>query len=335
MTTHVTSFNATLTSSDHGKIENRSAAWDAVRDASLAQTGGATVDPVICDAFASQHAWTQKYCADVDRLGGKGTRTLAVVPIGANHAQILAGGQALIRGFTLAETNIGGFPQVAFLRGDCAGLILLMREEGSDQLFTLGIRNSFRPAVGRAAVNGEYGLLESLAGMIDLPTGSISGGKFVLPPTPVFQTMLKEIKEETGGFELDPSTLINLSEWQHKKRMGLSSFRPGDEKTAANPLTPGGSDEMVHLFGGVVVLPAGSIKKLHGARGGAADEGESTLVQMIRIEEAIYMFADVKWLAGYTLLQAWQKEQMAAAVAIVTGGGGRVHCMCDSGVCTC
>ena len=310
---------ASAAAGSQGSIESRSAAWSAMRDASLAQTGGATVDPMICDAFGAQHAWTQKYRTGVERLGGKDMRTIAIAPIGANHTQILAGGQTLTRGFTLAETNIGGFPQVAFLRGDCAGLVVEFWETGSDQKFTFGIRNSWRPAVSRASVKVdgkevEAGLLEALAGMIDL--ASSSSGKFVFPSAGPLSVMLKEIEEETGGaLKLDPAQLVNLSEWQNNKRKGLSSFRPGDERTTANPLTPGGSDEHVHLFGCAVELPVGSIKKLHGAQGGEASEGESTLVQVIPIEEAPFMFADVKWLAGYHLLQAWMKEQAAA------GGG--------------
>jgi len=318
---------ASAAAGSQSSIESRSAAWSEMQKTSLAQTGGATVDPMICDAFGAQHAWTQNYRTGVERLGGEKMRILAIAPIGANHAQILAGGQTLARGFTLAETNIGGFPQVAFLRGDCAALITEFWEKGSAQRFTFGIRNGWRPAVSRASVKVdgkevESGLLEALAGMIDKVNklASSSSGKFVFPSTGPLSVMLKEIEEETGGaLKLDPSQLVNLSEWQNNKRKGLSSFRPGDERTTANPLTPGGSDEHVHLFGCAVELPVGSIKKLHGAQGGEASEGESTLVQVIPIEEAPFMFADVKWLAGHNLLQLYMKEQAAAPAA---GGGG-------------
>jgi hypothetical protein len=263
-------------------------------------TVGATADSLVCAAFAAQHQWTQNYVAGVKALGGD-PRFVAVAPIAATHEKVLAGyapGE-LVRGFVLAEAHVGGFPQVAFIRGDCAAVIFDIHEEGSDVSYTLGVRQ-MRPAVGRA------NLLETVAGMVDLTAGA-GAGSFVLPANAVFANIQKEVLEETGGaLKLDPSTFINLSAWQHRKRTGLASARPGDELTAASPLTAGGSDEKVHLFACCATLPRGSLKAINGARGGAVGENESTLVQVLPMSEAIFAFADVKFLSAYALLQAYK-----------------------------
>ena len=266
--------------------------------ASIAQKTGATTDPLVCARFSDQHQWTQNYVAGIKALGGE-PRIIAVAPIAATHEKVLAGyapGE-LVRGFVLAEAHVG-FPQVAFIRGDCAAVIFDIREEGSDVSYTLGVRQ-MRAAVGRA------NLLETVAGMVDLPAGG-GAGSFVLPANAVFANIQREVLEETGGaLTLNPSTFINLSAWQHAKRTGLASSRPGDELTAASPLTAGGSDEKVHLFACCATLPRGSLKAINGARGGA-EENESTLVQVLPMSEAIFAFADVKFLSAYTLLQAYK-----------------------------
>ena len=273
--------------------------------ASTTQKSGATADPLVCNAFAAQHQWTQNYVAGIKALGGSSSggcspRFVAVAPIAATHEKVIAGyapGE-LVRGFVLAEARVGGFPQVAFIRGDCAAVIFDIREEGSDISYTLGVRQ-MRPAVGRA------NLLETVAGMVDLPAGG-GAASFVLPATAVFANIQKEVLEETGGaLKLDPSTFVNLSAWQHGKRAGLASARPGDELTAASPLTAGGSDEKVHIFACCATLPRGSLKAINGARGGEAGTHENTLVQVLPMSEAIFAFADVKFLSAYALLQAY------------------------------
>ena len=266
--------------------------------ASIIQKVGATVDPLVCTAFAAQHQWTQNYVAGIRALGSE-PRIVAVAPI-ATHEKVLQGyapGE-LVRGFVLAEAHVG-FPQVAFIRGDCAAVIFDIREEGSDESYTIGVRQ-MRPAVGRT------NLLETVAGMVDLTAGA-GAASFVLPANAVFANIQREVFEETGGaLTLDPSTFINLSAWQHAKRTGLASARPGDELTAASPLTAGGSDEKVHLFACCATLPRGSLKAINGARGGAVSENESTLVQVLPMSEAIFAFADVKFLSAYALLQAYK-----------------------------
>jgi len=259
---------------------------------------GATSDPLICGAFAEQHQWTQNYADGVRALGGGDPRYVAVAPIAASHEKVLKGyaPDEAVRGFVLAETHVGGFPQVAFIRGDCAAVIFDIREEGSDVSYTLGVRQ-MRPAVGRA------NLLETVAGMVDL---NKSEAAFVLPVNAVFANIQKEVLEETGGaLELNPRTFINLSAWQHEQRMRLASARPGDAATQASPLSAGGSDEKVHLFACCATLPRGSLKAINGARGGAEGEHESTLVQVLPMSEAIFAFADVKFLSAYALLQAY------------------------------
>ena len=270
----------------------------SIVDSGIAQKTGATADQMVCTAFAAQHQWTQNYAAGIKALGGGDPRFVAVAPIAATHEKVLKGyapGEP-VRGFVLAEAHVGGFPQVAFIRGDCAAVIFDIREEGSDVSYTLGVRQ-MRPAVGRA------NLLETVAGMVDL---NKSEAAFVLPVNAVFANIQKEVLEETGGaLRLDPSTFINLSAWQHERRLRLASARPGDEATGASPLTAGGSDEKVHLFACCATLPRGSLKAINGARGGAEGEHENTLVQVLPMSEAIFAFADVKFLSAYALLQAY------------------------------
>ena len=279
--------------------DHRIAAWDAARDAAIVQKAGATADPLVCAAFGAQHQWTQNYADGVRALGGEEPRYVTVAPIAATHEKVLTGygPDELVRGFVVAEARVGGFPQVAFIRGDCAAVIFDIREEGSDVSYTIGVRQ-MRPAVGRG------NLLETVAGMVDLKG---VGASFVMPANAVFANIQKEVLEETGGaLTLDPSTFINLSAWQHEQRMRLASARPGDEGTGASPLSAGGSDEKVHLFACCATLPRGSLKAINGARGGAVGEHESTLVQVLPMSEAIFAFADVKFLSAYALLQTYR-----------------------------
>ena len=258
---------------------------------------GATTAPDVCSAFAAQHPWTQYYINGIHSLGGKNTRFLAVAPIAATHEKVLSGyaSHEVVRGFVFAETHVAGFPQVAFIRGDCAAVIFEIREEGSDLTYTLGVRQ-IRTAVGRS------NLLETIAGMIDLVRGT-----FVLPANAVFANIQHEVLEETGGaLTMDTSTFINLSAWQHERRAHMASLRHGDMLTDASPLSPGGSDEKVHLFACCVTLPPGSLRAINGARGGSEKEAEHTLVQVLPMSEAIFVFADVKFLAAYALLQAYK-----------------------------
>jgi len=260
---------------------------------------GATTATDVCSAFAAQHPWTQYYIHGLHSLGAKNTRFVAVAPFAATHEKVLSGyaSDEVVRGFVLAETHVAGFPQVAFIRGDCAAVIFDIREEGSDITYTLGVRQ-MRSAVGR------YNLLETVAGMIDLVRGT-----FVLPANAVFANIQKEVLEETGGsLTLDTSTFINLSEWQHEHRAHMASLRHGDMLTAASPLSPGASDEKVHLFACCVTLPPGSLRAINGARGGCEKEAENTLVQVLPMSEAIFVFADVKFLAAYSLLQAYKAQ---------------------------
>ena len=253
-------------------------------------TRGATSNTEVCRAFAAQLPWYQRYASGIARLGGSVPVPVACCPIANTHEEIL-NGVPNPRGFVMSSTTCGG-PTVTFIRGDCAACIFILREEGNDTVYTLLVRQ-LRPAVGRS------NLLETVAGMIDL-----SAGTFALNAGAVGDRIRREVKEETG-IDFDPAQFVDLSSWQQFEARTMRSFHPEDELTTPVQLSPGGCDEGCHLFAYSAVVPAGTLRSIHGSEAGAADENERTLIQIMPMNEALFVVKDAKFLSAYTLWQLY------------------------------
>lgn len=250
----------------------------------------ATTDPTVCFALSkSLPAWFrfEESCA---RVGATTPELLAGHGFGKKTAEILDG--KATRGFAFGSTTLG-FPQSALIRGDAAAvLIVLQAQEDPSIEFGVFVRQA-RVPIGRTD------FLEVVAGMLDRSSP--------LDRICIADAIRKEVEEETGQI-FAPEEFTNLTQWQRLHAKSKSSFRPSDCLSEGSPTTPGGCDECIHFFCVVRTLPLTSILALRGVKGGNAEEHESTLVQIIPLQDALFVCTDVKFLSAFALFSAWRKN---------------------------
>ena len=249
----------------------------------------ATTTPELCDAMSrSLPAWIRFQDA-TKRIGASPPTLLAGHAFGRKDAEVLEG--KATRGFAFGVTTLG-FPQSCLIRGDAAAvLIVLQAQEDPSVEFGVFVRQP-RVAIGRTD------FLEVVAGMLDRSSAS--------DRICIADAIRKEVEEETRQ-SFAPEEFVNLSQWQRLHAKGRTGFRSSDELTEGSPTTPGGCDESIHFFCVVKTLPLASILSLRGVQGGNASEHEKTLVQIIPLQDALFVCTDVKFLSAFALFQAWRK----------------------------
>lgn len=255
----------------------------------------ATSNPSICEAFSLSHPYWKRFEENVKYLNGSNPFIVACHAFGKSDEEILEG--KADRGFAFGVANVG-FTQSVLVRGDAASCHLVIEAEETGKRYCVGVRQKRMPI-------GCKDFLEDVAGMLDVYIQQ----KEELKTINVHSKILKELKEELG-VSLDPSKLINLSQWQMLHAKSKRGFLPEDAKIQGMVPSAGGCDEQVIIFGCILKAPQKYIDSLQGKQAGNASEHEKTTVCIYPEEDAIYLFRDSKFFAGHVLLKEYEKFQI-------------------------